>query len=246
MYSCARQKCTCNDFTAVENWVYEYGMNYLISTLWASEVSSCSASASKSIVVGPPVSTGPSQTTSTSTVTSFVSSQTRNQITFSQPSTTLIAVSTVFVSINVTPSSEQGSSISRSNTELSSSTPPPSNVDDALGLSTGAKIGIGIGAGIGGGLMAFVIVYAVVKFRRKNKYADVGAVPAGVADPPQDLSRKSGQQDSSGSRLDQAELPASEVVRPRSSIFSELEGSPVQNSAKRQRPTGQSSPDITE
>lgn len=167
-----------------------------------------------------------------------------NQTIFSPSATTQFATSTVFVSINITPSSEQASSTIHAPIDESSSTPTPSGTQTASGLSTSAKIGIGIGAGVGGGgLLAFAIAYSVLKCQRKEK--DVGDGPAGVVEAQQQLPGQSGQQDSVRCRLGQAELPASEVNRHRPSILSELEGNPVQNSSKN-RPAGQSSPDATE
>lgn len=168
-----------------------------------------------------------------------------NQTAFSQPGTTQFAISTVFVSINVSLSSEQASSTTYSSVDQSS-TPKPSATARPTGLSTNAKIGIGIGAGVGGGgLLAFTIAYSIMKCQRKKKDAGDGPV-GGLGARQQQLPGSTGQQDSVRCRLDQAELPASELGRHRSSIFSELEGSPVQTPSRKNRTTGELSPDTTE
>ncbi|KIW50119.1 hypothetical protein PV05_11737 [Exophiala xenobiotica] len=227
VYYCVGQLCPCEDVGAVEAWVYAYGTNELITTLWPwpPSMTSC-VSTSKITLIGSPLSTGivQSNSSSVSPEPSIPPPQRTTATTISQSQSPSIQTTSVSMTASRTPISETTSSISStsssSTTTTTSTTSPPSSTappsGSGSGISANAKIGIGVGAGLGGaGLLTLATAFSIWQYKRKDMPTKGGPHP--------------GQQQPSPMQngFDQAELSVNEALHHTSPAFSELEGSPV-------------------
>ncbi|KAI1628940.1 hypothetical protein EDD37DRAFT_26618 [Exophiala viscosa] len=228
IYTCALQKCpSCVDFATVENWVYAYGTESLVTSLWPS-IANCTSTSTVTETESSAVSfVSPTSQSSSVPTTSEPPSQSSEQ---SSPPTTdtesimspiapSVVTSTIFLSFSITPTQSTTSSMTLPTTNVPASTgPPPSS--HSSGLSKNAKVGIGVGTGVGGlGLVSLVIALSISILGKKGKKAT--SLPAEQPQPPS----RSVQNLTVSVK---PELPADPApIRP-PRVYSELQGSPVQ------------------
>ncbi|KIV79233.1 hypothetical protein PV11_06803 [Exophiala sideris] len=228
VYTCALQKCSsCVDFAGVENWVYVYGTENLVTSLWPS-ISNCTSTStvteteSSAISLSSPTSqssilpTSPQSSSQSSHQTSRSTTETDS---ITSPIAPSVVTSTIFVSLSITPTQNTTPSMSASTTNVPAfTTPVPSS--HSSGLSKNAKVGIGVGTGVGGvGLLSLVIALSMTILKKKGK-SDTA--------PPAEQPRSAPQIGQNPTLSDKPEMPADPArIRP-PRVYSELEGSPVQ------------------